>query len=200
MGGKVAAIGRGARGGGRRLAASWGREAWEGAEEGGQSRKSSGEAAAAAESVVAEAESDSSRGCSGPESRMRVGVRLTLLLCVVLLGSASVSSGQYPPPRTGGQEPPPPGLHPGAGPWGLRLETPLSLVTARICSSLAVISGAWVGLGRSKCLGERERGGKEGAVTLPTPLLTSQTLHDSSRVRNWLHGNDPDSWLRPPVT
>lgn len=53
VGGKTAAIGQGGRGGRWGLAAFLGREAWEGAEERGRSRKSSGEAVAP-ESVVAQ--------------------------------------------------------------------------------------------------------------------------------------------------
>lgn len=100
-----------------------------------------------AESVVAEVKATAPGGGSGRESRMRVRVGLTLLLCAVLLGSASASSGQYPPPRIGGREPPPPGLQPGTGPWGLKLETPLSLVTPCTSLSLAVIPWTWAGLG-----------------------------------------------------
>lgn len=122
-------------------------------------------------------------GDSGRESRMRVRVGLTLLLCALLLGTASAASGQYPPPRTGGREPPPPGLHPRAGPWGLRLGLHSSGHTSHQpvtrCHSLGF---GWPELER--VIRGLERGGEEGAVTLPTPLLTS-TLQDSfSRVRN----------------
>ena len=69
--GRAATIGRGVRGGGRGLAARWGREVWEGVEEGDQSRKRSGEAEvevaaeAEAELLVAEAEETAPGGGSG---------------------------------------------------------------------------------------------------------------------------------------
>uniref|UniRef100_A0A5F9DAN0 Protein sel-1 homolog 1 n=1 Tax=Oryctolagus cuniculus TaxID=9986 RepID=A0A5F9DAN0_RABIT len=94
-GGETMAIGPRTRGGARGLAAPWVSEAWEGAEEGDQSRKSLGEAAAAAaESVVAEVKATAPGGGGGTDSRMRVQVGLTLLLYAALLGPAMVSSDE----------------------------------------------------------------------------------------------------------
>lgn len=104
----------------------WLRSRAEGPGKGGgrdASRKSSGEAAAAAESVVPEAKATAPGGGGSPESRMRVRVGLTLLLCAVLLGTASASSGQYLPPGSEARSHRPPGLHPGQGlgGWSWRL-------------------------------------------------------------------------------
>lgn len=124
-----------------------------------------------AESVVAEAKATAPGGGSGPESRMRVGVGLTLLLCAVLLGTASANSGQYPPPCSGGQEPPPPpastqGRALGAPTGGFTPVWSQPAPTFAHCHSLGFGSPALEGV-----FGELERGVEEGAVTVPTPLL-----------------------------
>lgn len=168
--GRAATIGRGVSGGGRVLAARWGREVWEGVEGEDQSRKRSGEAevaAAEAELVVAEAEETASGGGRGPWEQdagpgradaAALGSAAGLGLGV--LGSVSaplgLEAGSHRPPL----RPPSRGRAVGvpASPW-------------------LVIHGPLLGLGcpgpewllRSACEGRERRVPPD---PLPTPLLT----------------------------
>lgn len=146
------------QGGGREDRGDWARSPWRQAGIGcalGQrglgrgggrdaNRKSSGEAAAAAESVVPEAKATAPGGGGSPESRMRVRVGLTLLLCAVLLGTASASSGQYLPPGSEARSHRPPGLHPGQGlgGWSWRLHCLWSHLAAT-CQPLSFRGLQW---------------------------------------------------------